>query len=321
MAMIRLAQFIAAAMLLLAGCTASTPALPPAGDTSQIHDLVAGPGGADFLSSLSTYKWPDGGASAAGLFGWIPRDAASTDSVVATRAGETAHALARFLGTHESELLSVRTGRFGLKHRDLGALNPKLVQGYAAALTPFQGAIACDSSNSRGFDLLGEDCASAIVYARSIFTLLNTDPVAASDFSEAAYRHMDAYIERFAEGVGKRAATFPQGPQVAGRLLGLVTVGASRSGIKVPTVQDAENRAYYLTAKAVLPKGTNPGLPPEYFANGELMSPEDIDKKLGSDALADYYASLATYLRGVDDAESHISKDLRQAYWAATGKP
>lgn len=319
--MIRLVHFITAAMLVLAGCTPSAPALPPTGDIGKIHDLITGADGADFLSRLSTYKWPDGGTSAARLFDWIPRDAASTDSAVATRAGETAHALARFLGTHESALLNVRTGWFGLKHRDLGVLNPKLVQGYASTLIPFQGVLACDPSNSRGFELLGADCPSAIVYARSVFTLLNTDSIAAATFSDAAYKRMDAYIERFAEGVSNRSTGFPQGPQVAGTLLGLVTVGAARSGIKVPTVQDEENRAIYLTAKAVLPKGTNAGIPSEYFANGELMSPDGIEKHLGRDVLADYYASLGAYLRGIDDAESHISKDLRQAYWAAAEKP
>lgn len=317
----RFTQLIIAATLALAGCTASAPALPPAGDIAKIHDLVVGAGGADYLSNVSTYKWSDGGARAAGLFNWISRDAASADTAVATRAGETAYALAKFLGTHEPALLSIRAGWFGLKHRDLGALNPKLVQAYAAALIPFQGVLACDPTNSPGFNLLGEDCPSAIVYARSVFTLLNTDPLAAANFSDAVYKRMDAYVERFADGVSGRSGPFPQGPQLAGTLLGLVTVGAARSGIKVPTVQDEENRANYLTAKTVLPKGTNPGLPPEYFANGELLSPDEIEKKLGHDVLAEYFASLETYLRGIGNAESHISNDLRQAFRMAAEKP
>lgn len=317
----RFTQVLVAVMLLVAGCTTSAPALPPAGDVVKIHDLLVSPTGVGFLTNLSTYKWPDGGLRAGELFNWIPPDAGSADATVATRAGDAAHALASFLGKHESGLLSVHTGWFGLKHRAVGSLNPRLVQGYAAALIPFQGVLACDPAESHGFKPLGEDCPSGIVYARSVFTLLNTDPLAAANFADAAYRRMDTYIERFAEGVGNRSAPFPRGPQLAGTLLGLITVGAARSGIKVPTVQDEENRANYLTAKTVLPKGTNPGLPPEYFANGELMSPDEVEKKLGRDVLAEYFASLETYLGGIDNAESHISNDLRQAFRTAAEKP
>jgi hypothetical protein len=321
MLMTRLTPFVVVAALLVAGCGSQEPALPPVSDVGKIHELLIGPRGQDFLIKLSTYGWRDKGGRAAELFNWISRDAASVDTAAAARAGETAHALAVFVGDRDSELLNINTGWFGLRHQTVGALNPKLVQGYAAALIPFQGALACDPVDGKGFKSLGYDCAAILARSRPMFTVLNTDLQAADIFSDAAYKRMDAYIARFAAGVVDRSKGFDQGPTLAGTLLGLVTVGAARSGIRVPTVQDGENRANYVTAKTVLANRANPGLPPEYFANGALLSPDEIEQKLGRDVLAAYYASLAIYLNGVDDAESHISKDFRQAYWTATGKP
>jgi hypothetical protein len=311
-------RFVVVFALVLAGCGTHEPALPPASDNDKIHDLLVGPGRDEFLSGLSSYAWPDGGARAGKLFDWIVPDSASANTAVASRAGQTAHALAAFLGSHESALLNISTGWLGMKHRTLGALNPKLTQSYASALIPFQRALACDPTAPSGFAQLDKSCAAAIPTARSVFILINTDGKAAKIFTDAAYGNMDSLIKRFAQGLIDPTNHFDEGPRIAGTLLGLVHAGADQSKVDAPTVQSEENRANYLTASIVIPRGTNPGLPPEYFSNGQLMSPDEISHQIGPHALAGYYASLALYLRNVDSAESRISTDLRRAYWAAS---
>lgn len=81
-----------------------------------VHELITGPDGAAFLESISTYSWEDGGAAAAELFEWIRGDATSADTATATRAGETANALARFLSDNGDKLLDMSSGFLNLDH-------------------------------------------------------------------------------------------------------------------------------------------------------------------------------------------------------------
>jgi hypothetical protein len=162
------------ALLFSAACASSDPALPAKDDPIAVHDALVGPQGQDFLSKITTHDWPDDGARAGEAFAWIAREAMSADPAVSTRAGEAAHALASFLSGNSSQLLDISTGWFGLGHTTAGDLNPKLVQAYAAALVPYQGALACYSGDVRGFESRNKDCASALADARSALVMLNT---------------------------------------------------------------------------------------------------------------------------------------------------
>jgi hypothetical protein len=307
------------ALLFSAACTSSDPTLPAPDDPIAIHDTLVGPQGQDFLSKITTHDWPDDGARAGEIFAWIPRDASSLDPAASTRAGEAAHALASFLGANHSPLLSISTGWFGLDHTTAGDLNPKLVQAYAAALVPFQGALACYSGDVRGFESLGKDCSSALANARNALAVLNTDRQAATSFAEAAYKQMDTYFSRFASGVLEPSHRFNEGPVTAGRLLGLLQAASSQSGIKVRAPLEEASQANFLLAKALIASDPNSGIPAEYFSGGALMSPTEIREKLGADAVAGYDDSLRTYLTNRNNVESFISHDFYDTYRDVAG--
>lgn len=161
--------------------------------------LLTGTGGQDFLYEVSTFHWDDAGAQAGKLFEWIAAEATSPDPAVAARAGESAHALASFLGNRGDGLLGIKSGVFGLTRSTVGALNPNLVRAYGTALTPYQGAMVCDTRTVNGFGGLAEPCEAAVSAAKPVFAALNTDPGTASAFADAAYARMDRYLESFVE--------------------------------------------------------------------------------------------------------------------------
>jgi len=315
----RISLVFCLALLFSAACASSDPALPAKDDPIAVHDALVGPQGQDFLSKITTHDWPDDGARAGEAFAWIAREAMSADPAVSTRAGEAAHALASFLSGNSSQLLDISTGWFGLGHTTAGNLNPKLVQAYAAALVPFQGALACYPGDVRGFESRNKDCASALADARSALVVLNTDNKAATAFAEAAYRQMDTYFSRFASGVVDPSRRFDEGPVTAGRLLGLLQAASSESGIKVRAPLEEASQANYLLAKALLSSDSNSGIPAEYFSGGTLMSPTEISEKLGADAIAGYDDSLRTYLTNRNNVESFISHDFYDTYRDVAG--
>jgi len=315
----RISLVFCLALLFSAACASSDPALPAKDDPIAVHDALVGPQGQDFLSKITTHDWPGDGARAGEAFAWIAREAMSADPAVSTRAGEAAHALASFLSGNSSQLLDISTGWFGLGHTTAGNLNPKLVQAYAAALVPYQGALACYPGDVRGFESRNKDCASALADARSALVVLNTDNQAATAFAEAAYRQMDTYFSRFASGVVDPSRRFDEGPVTAGRLLGLLQAASSESGIKVRAPLEEASQANYLLAKALLSSDSNSGIPAEYFSGGTLMSPTEISEKLGADAIAGYDDSLRTYLTNRNNVESFISHDFYDTYRDVAG--
>jgi hypothetical protein len=285
-----------------------------------VHDLLTGQAGQDLLEIMSTYQWDDGGAQAAKLFEWIAPDAVSPDPAVATRADEAAHAVATFLANRGSNLLDIGTGWFGRDHKTMGALNPDLVRSFATALIPFQGAMVCDDRDTKGFGLLTTPCEAAVLAARPVFAVLNTDPQAATSFADAAYARMDRYVQLFAENDPTSMSNpFPSALSYVGRLLGLVTVGAMRSDVTPPDVEHELTQARYTIAKAVLAR--NPGLrfPSEYLQNGVLMSPAEIRQNLGLDKLDDYAIDLTTFLTSNGNIEQLISHNLRGQYELVAG--
>jgi hypothetical protein len=307
------------ALLSSAACATSDPTLPAPDDPNAVHDALVGPQGQDFLSKITTHDWPDDGARAGEIFAWIPRDASSPDPAASARAGEAAQALASFLGGNSSQLLSISTGWFGLDHTTAGGLNPKLVQAYAAALVPFQGALACYSGDVQGFEPLGKDCSSVLANARNALVVLNTDRQAGTSFAEAAYKQMDTYFSRFASGVVDPSHRFNEGPVTAGRLLGLLQAASSQSGIKVRAPLEEASQANFLLAKALIASDPNSGIPAQYFSGSALMSPTEISEKLGADAVAGYDDSLRTYLTNRNNVESFVSHDFYDTYRDVAG--
>ncbi|MCG5432371.1 hypothetical protein LV457_08695 [Mycobacterium sp. MYCO198283] len=281
----------------LAACAASTPPdLPGATDPTAVQRLLTSPDSASFLSGISTYAWPDDGARAGESFTWITRDAASGDDETATRAGESAHALATYAAEHTDELTSVRYGFLGLLRSSVGAVNPALVQAWAAALTPYQLAMVGDTQPAPGFTAL--DPSDSYAALRRVFGIVFTDKQAGDDFARSAYDQAMALVEVAArEGCANPATAQAQRPRLwqAGALAGAVEGGAGQpdvADVERLNFAQADNRLVFTIATACVPLDPNPR--PEvrrYITDGQLLPPDQIEPS----KQAEYYTWLKGY--------------------------
>ncbi|MCG5432372.1 hypothetical protein LV457_08700 [Mycobacterium sp. MYCO198283] len=267
----------------LAACAASTPPdLPGATDPTAVQQLLTSPDSASFLTGISTYAWPDDGARAGQAFAWIARDAASGDDETATRAGESAHALATYVAGHVDELTSVRYGFLGLLRSSVGAVNPALVRAWATALTPFQLAMVGDASPAPGFTAL--DPSDSYAALRQVFGIVFTDKQAGDDFARSAYDQAMALVEVAArEGCANPATAQAQRPRLwqAGALVGAVEGGATEpdaADVERLNFTQADNRLVLTIATACLPSDPDP-IPEvrRYVVGSRLLLPDQID--------------------------------------------
>ena len=274
------------AVLFSAACASSAPELP--GDTSPatVADKLTGANGSAFLTDITTYAWSDHGLRAGDLLNWIPRDAGSSDPATATRAGNTAHALAAFLADQYKNV------------KDAGSKNPLLIQSYAAALVPYLGAMVGDSTGTSGFnplDGLDTDMPSTAL----VFTVLASDPKANDVATDGADNRAAAYVRRFADAAAADASSAGSQEALenlrrAARLLGLVAAGARLAGKESPntTGAHAKTDVAFEVATRML-RGTDPHFSAEYFApNGSLKSPSEV----GDEGWSLYDSQLFNYL-------------------------
>ncbi|AKS32992.1 hypothetical protein [Mycolicibacterium goodii] len=288
------------AVLVSAGCgTESEPALPQRPDPSQVAAMLSNADANEFLYSISTYEWDDDGARAAELFQWIPSSATSADAQSAQLAGEAAHAIAAFFVDRNQQLLDMSSGLFGRDHTTVGARNPELVRSFADALAPFQGALVCDDRNARGFDLF-EPCGDALLPAQSVFTVIGTDAEAAGTFCDAARARIRSYVQTFADTGLDSPDIYPaaQGLTHAGSLLGLLAVTAAKhDGLPPIDIEREATEVRYTIATAVLARHSDSNVPAWFFADGSLMTPEEVQQKLGEAAYREYSSALIHLLR------------------------
>lgn len=286
--------------LVLVSCSASAPSLPPS-DPTQMHDLLTGQGGSSTLTELSTYSWDDQGAKAGEAFGWIARDAASPDPAPATRAGETAHALATFLSDKQQELSAISHGFLGMQQSSMGSLNPKLVSAYAAALTPYLAAMVGDPVSANGFGPVGDVAKGDYSSVARVIAAISSDQSTGEAFVKSAYDRSTAMVSDAAvhcNDVAAAKATEPTLKQ-AGALAGSV-----RAAVMLPGATHLASRAADQTMdEAALAIGTkcmatevNP--PPYlslYMDGPRLLTPDEVKQRLGEGFLTDYYNTLKSY--------------------------
>lgn len=314
---------VGVALSMTATACSSAPALPSDRSPSATHDLLTGPNGQDFLESVSTYAWNDGGAAPAGLIEWVAPDAVSPDERTAARAGETAAALARFLADRNPSLQAVETGFFGSDVTTVGKLNPQLTQAFATALGPFQGAMVCDPRGVPGFPLLETPCEAAVLKARPIFAALSTDPSAYAFFADEAQKRVDGYLRTYADNDPTDVGNpLPSALSYAGRLLGLVTAGARtapNSSVKPPNIDDEMLHARYVMVSAMLARNPALPFPGDYVHNGELMTPNAVRDASGTQGFENYSRALASFLRTNGNVENQITHDMFGQYEFAAG--
>ncbi|WP_280358030.1 hypothetical protein [Nocardia otitidiscaviarum] len=113
-------------------------------DKQAVYDLLLGrglPSGVvtdEVLDRLLRRHWDDEGESVRRLFDWIGQDSRSADAATATRAGEAATVIARFVYERSGELLNVD----GPQTASVGEVNPLATQGIVDALSPYIAALA-----------------------------------------------------------------------------------------------------------------------------------------------------------------------------------
>jgi len=310
--------FAATMTTLVASCsTQAEPSLPNPSDPAQVAARLQGEDATDFLFSVSTYDWGDSGVRPAEMFDWIPGAATSPELQSAERAGETAHAIAAFLIEKDEQLLDITSGLFGRDHTTVGGRNPELVRSFADALAPFQGALVCDDRDVRGFDLF-EPCDDALLPAQSVFAVISTDAEAASTFSDAARARIRTYVQTFADTDLNSQAIYPaaQGLTHAGSLLGLLAVTATKHDDLPPVDINRETtEVRYTLANAVLTREPDPSVPMKFFADGSLMTPEEVQQNLGDAAYNEYSTVLVNFLlqRKLETFVEHNIVDVFEA--------
>ena len=262
-------------LAVLVGC-GRAPGLPA--DDAATYQLLTGANGQDFLRQISFHAWDDGGKSAAERLSWITRDAQSLDAGAAERAGLAAHAIATFLADNRDELARISAGWFGLQHRAVGQLNPALVNGYASALIPFQGALVGDVKSVRGFSIIGDglDLSSA----RNVFAVIDTNADAGKRFNEAAYERVRGCLQTYAEAVVSKDVDNLVDIRHAADLAGVVEGGQRKSGNSAVDTRRAQysiNWAGYELAAAMGARPGGPDIPDQYFtADGRLKRPDEV---------------------------------------------
>ncbi|MEH3132974.1 MAG: EspA/EspE family type VII secretion system effector [Mycolicibacterium neoaurum] len=201
-------------------------------DTVVDHDLFTSPNGVDNIKAISEHNWADDGQAARTMTDWID-DAA--DPQVASfdqqlRAGETAQALADYLGNPDNKLLDLGSSGLGGGTESLGNRNHLLVQSYAEALIPYQGEMVGEDKMP-GFSALENPNGSDLPLTRQLFAVIDSDETAARNFNAHAYEQITQFQREFA-GVAAQGpnidvdAQASQGMARAGTLAGLVEGGA-----------------------------------------------------------------------------------------------
>jgi hypothetical protein len=260
---------LAALFALIVGCDSQTkPELPPSTDTAAIADRVTGPDGQAFLRDITTASWDDDGHRAAELFAWVPRDAQSTDRAAATRAGQTAHAIASFLADEREKIAGAPA-------------NPALWQAFAQSLVPYLGAMVGDDSGVVGFEAL-DGPGSQMRHTTSMFATMAKNADANRTVTEAASARAHTYEAAWAKAA--LAEPFLADRDVAQRdfLLAarLRSLVATASKLVDPqSEQFTVGRAQTELAYQVVSLTARPDTPyigKRFFSGGRLLSPSEI---------------------------------------------
>ncbi|SEH60585.1 hypothetical protein SAMN04489835_1945 [Mycolicibacterium rutilum] len=262
---------VVAVVGLVAACTTNRePDLPPSTDPAAIAERVTGPDGPAFLQDIVAASWDDGGARAGELFAWIPQDAHSEDSAAAIRAGETAHAIASFIADDKDAL----AGTPG---------NPGLWRSCARSLVPYIGAMAGDLQGVSGFEAL-DTSNTEMRRTAAVFAAFHKDPEASRIFTEAANERAHSFEVSFAEEAAANPTlvgnTAPlEDLMRAARLRGLLAAGAHIADPESPvaTPMQAQTEVMYQVASRSVRPG-DPYISPDFFRQGRLLSPNQINK-------------------------------------------
>lgn len=211
---------------LAVGCqTDGEPDLPAETDTMAIAEQVTGPNGEAFLREITAQSWNDDGRRAAALFAWIPQDAHSPNADIATRAGQTAQAIASFIADSNEAATDAPA-------------NHLLWQSYSEGLIPYLGAMVGDRRNVSGFTPL-DGLDTEMPRTAALFATVIKKPVGQSGVTKAASARAHSYESEFAEAavaepLAADRGEVQEGLLQAARLRGLIAAGTHLAKPEVP---------------------------------------------------------------------------------------
>ncbi|MEW2477974.1 hypothetical protein AB0876_00115 [Mycobacterium sp. NPDC049093] len=257
------------ALLALVGCNSrAEPTLPSDTDPATISDRVNRADGPEFLRDITSAEWPDDGRRAAELFVWIPRDAHSTDRTAATRAGQTAHAIASFIADNKGEPVNTPA-------------NPPVWQAFARSLGPYVGAMVGDATGVEGFDSL-DGPGSQMRRTAALFAAMTKDNDANQVLIDAVSERAHGYEVAFAKAavaeplLADRGAAQQADLLRAATLRSLVATGAHLAGKRPPpTPAHAQTELAYQVA-VLTARPDDPHINDGFFSGGRLLPPSDI---------------------------------------------
>ncbi|OPX05712.1 EspA/EspE family type VII secretion system effector [Mycobacterium sp. AT1] len=197
-------------------------------DTVVNHDMFTTD--KEFTHDVLTHEWQDNGESARTLTDWINRDALSSDPMVNQRAGETASALADYLGdpANKDSLMNISTG--SEPNMSIGKMNPELTQSLAHAMSPYVDEMAGRNiDGSSGWHSIDNpDTDRSFPHATNVMGVLGTDPDAAKILDTRSASVQGGYINEYANSViDSGGHSSDSGAlEAAGRLKGITAEGA-----------------------------------------------------------------------------------------------
>lgn len=199
-------------------------------DTVVNHDMFTSD--KDFMQDVLTHEWQDNGQSASTLTDWISRDAYSLDPAVNERAGQTASAIADYLGDPANKDILMNNSTGSQPNMSLGQMNPDLTQSLAQSMSPYVDEMAgrpLDSST--GWTAKDGEGNLAYPHAAQVMGVLGTDPSAAAVLDARAASVQGAYINEYAGSVidSNGQSSNSAAMEAAGRLKGIWDEGAYMS--------------------------------------------------------------------------------------------
>ena len=238
-------------------------------DTIASHDLLTNtstdpftqrPHGETVLQNISQHDWADDGAAARTMTDWIDDAANSGNERLETRAGETAQAVADYLGNHGTDLLHLQEHPAGLNPGDIsvGERNPALIQGFAEALIPFQDALV-GVDDSPGFHPIDDISSGNMSKTQALFAAIDSDSTAANNFNAHAYNNVVEFQKEFAQLAGENPDINANGSDPrslgmsrAGLLAGVIEGGAlTEANARQSDALKAAEDAYKLKSDAL----------------------------------------------------------------------
>ncbi len=304
---VRLLVALAAALIAVSACGASTPELPPNSPAEMLSLLNAND---DLLTNVTTYEWDDDGAAAGARFTWISRGDDDADQAAASLAG--------YLMSDHTKLAALGSGFLGLTKVPAAQLNPQLIRDYAIALTPHLGELV--GGRQSAFDSLRTQVVDDPLALRNLLSVFVSDPESGRTAIEATH----ASAERYEEAA---AADPPDSDEAvdalkaAGSLLGAAygAVELAASDIPTPPVGPADSEMAVRIATILVPADPNPAIVSKYVQDGRLMSPSEVESKFSSTAMRTYYLDLQNYIgtKGFENGQNAFSA----AFTASAGVP